>query len=73
MPTETAAHVLGERVGGEAPAGHQAGAGVVQGDVAAADRRRAGAAVGLEHVAVDDDLPLAERRHVARRPAATGR
>ena len=46
---------------------------VVQREVAAADRRRAGAAVGLEHVAVDDDLALAEQPHVARRPAATGR
>ena len=30
-------------------------------DPGAGDRRRAGAAVGLEHVAIDDDLPLAER------------
>ena len=42
----------------------------MQGEVAAADARRAGAAVGLEHVAVDDDLALAERDHVARRPQA---
>ena len=34
---------------------------VVQREVAAADRRGAGAAVGLEHVAVDDDLTLAQR------------
>ena len=41
---------------------------VVQGEVAAADRRRAGAAVGLQHVAVDDDLALAERPHVGDGP-----
>ena len=40
--------------------------GVVQGEVAAADAGRARAAVGLQHVAVDDDLALAEQRHVAR-------
>ena len=34
----------------------------MEGQVAAADRRRARAAVGLEDVAVDDDLPLAEQR-----------
>ena len=36
------------------PALHEPGQRVVQREVAAADRRRAGAAVGLEHVAVDD-------------------
>ena len=40
----------------------------MQGQVAAADRGRAGAAVGLEHVAVDDHLALAQQRHVAHRP-----
>src|SRR5581483_2527829 len=38
---------------------------VVQGDVGAADRRRAGAAVGLQHVAVEDDLLLAQHGEVA--------
>ena len=47
--------------------------GVVQGEVAAADARRARAAVGLQHVAVDDDLALAEHGHVARRPQGRGR
>ena len=73
MPTEIAAQVAVERVGADQrPAATSRVQRVVQRDVAAADRRRAGAAVGLEHVAVDDDLPLAQRRHVAhgaQRPA----
>ena len=44
---------------------HEPGEGVVEGQVAAADRRRAGAAVGLEHVAVDRDLTLAQEHQVA--------
>ncbi len=40
----------------------------MQGDPAAADRRRAGAAVGLQHVAVDEDLALPQRAHVDHRP-----
>ena len=64
---------LGERVGLERALLHQPGAGVVQGDVGAADRRGAGAAVGLEDVAVEDDLHLAQRLHVGDRRAATGR
>ena len=51
-----------------APLVPEPGQRVVQGHVAAADRRGAGAAVGLEHVAVDDDLALAQGRHVAHRP-----
>ena len=55
-----------ERVGRDrCPAMHEAGQRVVQREVAAADRRGAGAAVGLEHVAVDDHLPLAQQPHVA--------
>ena len=50
------------------PAATSAAAGVVQRQPPAADRRRAGAAVGLEHVAVDEDLALAERGHVDDRP-----
>ena len=42
-------------------------------DVAAGDRRAARAAVGLEHVAVDPDRALAERREVDRPRAASGR
>ena len=64
--------LVGERVGGELLGGDEARAGVVQRDVAAADRRGAGAAVGLEHVAVDGDLHLAEHGevgHRAERPA----
>ena len=44
----------------------------MQRDVATADRRGAGAAVGLQHVAVDGDLHLAHHREVgdrAQRPA----
>ena len=39
----------------------ETGEGIVEGDVAAADGRRAGAAVGLEDVAVDYHLDLARR------------
>jgi len=39
----------------------------VQRHVAAGDRRRAGAAVGLDHVAVDLDLALAETREIGDR------
>ncbi len=39
----------------------------MQRHVAAADRRRAGAAVGLQHVAVDGDLHLAQHRQVGDR------
>ena len=45
----------------------------VGGDVGAGDRRAAGAAVGLEHVAVEPERPLAERLEVARRRARRGR
>ena len=41
--------------------------------VAAADRRRARAAVGLEHVAVDPHRALAQRREVDHARAASGR
>ncbi len=54
-----------ERVGGQAAALHDSLEGVVEGEEAAADARGAGAAIGLQHVAVDDDLPFAERLHVA--------
>ena len=40
------------------------GDAVVQRDPGAGDRGGAGAAVGLDHVAIDGDLPLAERRQV---------
>ena len=48
--------------------GHHAGLlhegdALVQRDKAAGDRGGAGAAIGLEDVAIDDDLALAERRH----------
>ena len=46
---------------------------VVQRDPGAGDRRGAGAAVGLQHVAVDQHLALAERHHVGHRCGATGR
>ena len=57
-----------ERAGGDEP-----GECVVEGQEAAADARRARAAVGLQHVAVDDDLTFAEHGQVAGRPQASGR
>ena len=62
MPTEIAAH---GSVIGCAPmqlGRDEARARVVQREVAAADRRGARAAVGLQHVAVDGDLDLAQHR-----------
>ena len=44
-----------------------------QRDERAGDRRRARAAVGLDHVAVDPDRALTERRQVRRPSAASGR
>ena len=72
MPTEIAAHWSVSGCAPSVPAGDEPRARVVQRDVAAADRRGARAAVGLEHVAVDGDLHLAHRREVgdrAQRPA----
>ena len=34
-----------------------------QRDEAAGDRGRARAAIGLQHIAIDDDLAFAQRRH----------
>src|SRR5919108_533014 len=56
----------GERLGADDALLDQAGQRVVQRQEAPTDRGGAGAAVGLEHVAVDDDLPLPQRHHVAR-------
>ena len=44
-----------------------AGQGVVEGEEATADAGGAGATIGLQHVAVDDDLTFAQHGHVARR------
>src|SRR5699024_4333509 len=50
---------LGDRTVGDPP-----GDGVGEGDVGAGDGGRAGAAVGLQDVAVEDDRVLAERADV---------
>ena len=50
-----------------APVCDEAGQRVVQGQVAAADRRGAGAAVGLQHVAVDQRSGARRAAHVADR------
>ena len=47
---------------------HEPGEGVVEGQVAATDGRRAGATVGLEHVAVHHHLTLAQEHHVTGGP-----
>ena len=61
MPTLTAATEPVSGSPASAPCGAQVGDGVGEGDVRAGDRGGAGAAVGLEHVAVEDDGVLAER------------
>ena len=64
----------GQRVRpGERACGAQPGDGVGQRDVGPGDRGGAGAAVGLEHVAVEHDGVLAERLEVDARRAASGR
>src|SRR5436305_11178278 len=50
--------------------GDEALKGLVEGDIAAGDRGGAGAAIGLDHVAIDADLPLAHRGEVGHRPQA---
>ena len=68
MPTLTAAQNECSGWAASAPAPARRGEGVVEGEEPSADARRARAAVGLQHVAVDDDLALAEdvRSHAAR-------
>jgi hypothetical protein len=63
MPALTAAAL-------ELPVLREPRAGECEGDEPAGDRRRAGAAVGQQHVAVDQDRTLAERGHVDHRPQA---
>ena len=64
MPTDTAATDATSGSPRSAPRPRSQLDGVGQRDVRAGDRRRPGAAVGLEHVAVDHDRVLAERAHV---------
>jgi len=56
--------VIGDRVLGEIAGLHQSRARIVQRNERAADGGRASAAVGLERIAVENDLSLAELVHV---------
>ncbi len=67
-PTDTAAHASVRGWAAMSLGGDQPGAGIVQGDVGAADARRAGAAVGLQDVAVEGDLHLAHGPQVGDGP-----
>ena len=62
--------MVAQRRGGEHVAGLHPGDAVVQRHPGAGDGGGAGAAVGLDHVAVDGDLALAERRQVDHRAQA---
>ena len=73
MPTETAATRSLERVLGERAPVDQPRDGVVQRHVAAADRGGARAAVGLEDIAVDDDLHVGQQLEARHRCAAIDR
>ena len=73
MPTETAATSCDSGDLLQQPLAHQAPAGQRQRHVAAGDRRRARAAVGLQHVAVDGDRALPERWPCRSTRAARGR
>ena len=63
-------HVVAQRIVAEHVARLHPGDAIVQRDPAAGDRGGAGAAVGLDHVAVDRDLPLAERLEIDDRAQA---
>ena len=63
-PARHGGDAAGERRAGEATVLHQLADGELERDVAAGDRGAAGAAVGLQDVAVDVDGALAERREV---------
>jgi hypothetical protein len=69
MPTEIAA-TWSDRVGRQLAGLHQLVAGFVEGDPGAGDRGAAGAAVGLQHVAVEGDLAFAEGLEVGHAQAA---
>ena len=62
--------MVAQRIGLDHLAGAHPGDAIVQRDPGAGDRGGAGAAVGLDHVAVDGDLPLAERGKVDDRAQA---
>ena len=53
-----------DRVLGERSVGEQLRDGILQRDHSAGDRGATRSAVGLEDVAIDGDLPLAQLRHV---------
>src|SRR6516162_1951484 len=52
------------------PRRHQTLAGLVQRHIAAGHRRRSGAAIGLQHIAIDADLALAEPGQIENRAQA---
>ena len=62
--------MVAQRLGLEHLARLHPGDAIVQRHPGAGDRRGAGAAVGLDHVAIDGDLPLAERRQIDDRAQA---
>ena len=66
-------HRVGERRPRQRAVPDQLRKALAKRDVAAADRRAAGAAVGLDHVAVDPHRALAERARSRPPSAATGR
>ncbi|MNT29307.1 hypothetical protein D3C72_1650390 [compost metagenome] len=63
-------HVLAQRVFAELAGGQQAVDGIGQRDVGTGDAGGAGTAVGLDHVAIDLDLTLAELGQVHHRAQA---
>ena len=66
-PTDTAATASVSGLARSVPFWTSRVKAVVEGHVGAADRRRPGAAVGLQHVAVHRDLQLPQGDHVAHR------
>ena len=60
MPQEIGADLVVERHAGHGAELLHDSEGQMKRDIAAGDRGGAGAAIGLEHVAIDPDLALAE-------------
>ena len=73
IPTETAATASLSGWWASWPSCDHAGEGIVEGHVGPADRGRAGSAVGLQDIAVDRHLHLAQGHQVGTPPAGSER
>ena len=60
-----------QRVGFQCARNHQAAHRIVQCQICTTDARRAGAAIGLQHIAVEQNLALTKHLHIACRAQRT--